>query len=125
MSLLGNIIWVIFGGFFVFLGYIIGGIAMCLTIIGIPFGFQCFKLAIFALLPFGQDTRMVNGDMSGLSLIFNIIWLLIGGWFVFLNHLFWGILLSITIIGLPFGLQHFKLMKLAFIPFGREIIDTP
>lgn len=124
MSILGNIIWVIFGGFFVFLGYLTGGLVLCMTIIGIPFGFQCFKLAIFALLPFGQDTRMAGGDMGGFALIFNIIWIIFGGWFVFLNHLFWGILLSITIIGLPFGMQHFKLMKLAILPFGREIIDV-
>ena len=124
MSLLGNIIWLIFGGFFIFMGYLIGGIVLCFTIIGIPWGFQCFKLAIFALFPFGSDTRYVESDHSGFNLLLNIIWLIFGGIWIMLNHLFWGIILSITIIGLPFGLQHFKMMRLAITPFGREVYDV-
>jgi uncharacterized membrane protein YccF (DUF307 family) len=123
MSLIGNIIWLIFGGIFVFIGYVIGGIALCMTIIGIPWGFQCFKLAIYALLPFGSDTRRSDNNDSSLNLIMNIIWLIFGGIWVAMSHLLWGILLSITIIGLPFGFQHFKMMRLAFTPFGRQIYD--
>ncbi len=124
MSLLGNLIWLIFGGFFVFVGYIAGGIALCVTIIGIPWGFQCFKLAIFALFPFGSETRSDGCEGSSLNLVMNIIWLIFGGIFVALNHLVWGLFLSVTIIGLPFGIQHFKMMRLAFTPFGREIYDV-
>ena len=125
MSLLMNILWIILGGFFVFLGYLTGGIVFCLSIIGIPLGFQCFKLAIFSLFPFGSDTRPkphyeVN---ETLNLLANIIWLIFGGIWIMLNHLVWGIVLCISIIGIPFGLQHFKMMKLAFTPFGREIYD--
>ena len=125
MSLLLNILWIIFGGFFVFLGYLTGGIVLCLTLIGIPWGFQCFKLALFSLFPFGSDTR-AKTDYSvnhTLNFIANIIWLIFGGIFVVLNHLVWGCLLCITIIGIPFGLQHFKMMRLGFTPFGREVFD--
>ena len=123
MSLFGNIIWFIFGGVFIFFGYVVGGIVLCMTIIGIPWGFQCFKLAIYALFPFGSDTRRSDDNDSSLNLIMNIIWLIFGGLWVAISHLVWGLLLSITIIGLPFGLQHFKMMRLAFTPFGRQIYD--
>lgn len=126
MSLLLNIIWLVFGGFFVSMGYIAGGIALCFTIIGIPWGFQCFKLAVFALFPFGQDTRMKDNPAPQdlINIILNIIWLIFGGIWVMLNHIFWGIVLCITIIGIPFGLQHFKMVKLALWPFGRQIYST-
>jgi uncharacterized membrane protein YccF (DUF307 family) len=126
MSLLLNILWLIFGGIFVSLGYIAGGIALCFTIIGIPWGVQCFKLAIFALFPFGQDTRMADRPASQdlINVILNIIWLIFGGIWVMLNHLFWGLVLCITIIGIPFGIQHFKMVKLALWPFGREIYSS-
>ena len=123
MSLFGNIIWFIFGGVFIFFGYVVGGIALCMTIIGIPWGFQCFKLAIYALFPFGSDTRRSDDNDSSLNLIMNIIWLIFGGLWVAISHLVWGLLLSITIIGLPFGLQHFKMMRLALTPFGRQVYD--
>ncbi|WMS86410.1 YccF domain-containing protein [Pleionea litopenaei] len=125
MSLLMNILWIILGGFWVFLGYLSGGIALCFTIIGIPWGFQCFKLAIFSLFPFGSDTRARIQEPSSetLNLLANIVWLIFGGIWVVLGHLFWGIALCFTIIGIPFGLQHFKMMRLGFTPFGREIYD--
>lgn len=125
MSLLLNLIWIILGGFFVFLGYLCGGIALCLTLIGIPWGFQCFKMAIFSLFPFGSETRAVpSHETNGvLNLFANIIWLIFGGIFVVFSHLFWGIVLCISIIGIPFGIQHFKMMRLGFTPFGREIFE--
>jgi len=123
MSLLGNIVWFLFGGVFVFLGYLMGGFALCCTIIGIPWGIQCFKLSLFALFPFGSDTRVVDGGVSDINLILNIVWLIFGGVWIAVNHLLWGIALSISIVGLPFGIQHFKMLRLAFTPFGREIID--
>ena len=124
MSIIGNILWFIFGGVFVFFGYLIGGIALCLTIVGIPWGFQCFKLAIFALFPFGSETRVIDNDSSNINLLFNIIWLIFGGLWIAVNHLVWGLFLSITIIGLPFAIQHFKMVRLAFTPFGREIYEV-
>ncbi len=125
MSLLMNLLWIVFGGFFVFLGYLGGGIALCCTIIGIPWGFQCFKLAIFSLFPFGSDTRARPYQETNdvLNLFANIIWLIFGGIWVVLCHMFWGIFLCLTIIGIPFGIQHFKMMKLGFTPFGREIFE--
>ncbi|WP_196140108.1 YccF domain-containing protein [Aliikangiella sp. G2MR2-5] len=126
MSILLNILWIIFGGFFVFMGYIAGGLALCLTIIGIPWGIQCFKLAILALFPFGSEVTSryrQSAPTGGINILLNIIWLIFGGIWVVFSHLFWGIALCVTIIGIPFGLQHFKLMKLAFTPFGRDIVD--
>ena len=126
MSLLMNLLWIIFGGIFVFFGYLCGGLALCFTIIGIPWGFQCFKLAVFSLFPFGSDTRPLPYGHSNetLNLFANIIWLIFGGIWVVLCHMFWGIFLCFTIIGIPFGLQHFKMMRLGFTPFGREIFEV-
>ncbi|WP_025764707.1 YccF domain-containing protein [Dyadobacter tibetensis] len=120
MNLIGNIIWLIFGGFAVFVEYMIGGLLLCLTIVGIPFGLQCFKIGLFTLLPFGQQVREAPQASGCLSLVFNIIWIVVAGFWIALTHLFFGILLAITIIGLPFAQQHFKLMRLSFAPFGKE-----
>lgn len=123
MNFIGNIIWVIFGGFFSALGYIIGGLFLCATVIGIPFGLQCFKIAGFVLLPFGK--RAVNRQTSDgcLSLFANIIWLICGGWYTALGHLFWAILLALSIIGLPFAKQHLKLIEVSLFPFGKRVIN--
>jgi len=97
-----------------------------MTIIGIPWGIQCFKMAILALFPFGSEVSSRYPDScptSGLNIILNIIWLIFGGLFIVFNHLIWGIVLCLSIIGIPFGIQHFKLMKLGFTPFGRHIVD--
>jgi len=124
MSLIGNLFWLIFGGIFVFLGYLMGGLVLCMTIIGIPWGIQCFKLAIFALFPFGSETRRTDNDSSDINIILNIIWLVFGGIWTAVNHLLWGLFLTITIVGLPFAVQHFKMMRLALTPFGRVIYDV-
>lgn len=121
MNLIGNIIWLIFGGFVVFLEYMAAGLALCVTIVGIPFGIQCFKIGIMTLFPFGQHVREVPGDSGCLSMVFNIIWIFLGGIWIAATHLIFGVLLAITIIGLPFAKQHFKLMSLSFTPFGKEI----
>lgn len=121
MNLIGNIIWLVFGGILVFLEYMIAGLVLCLTIIGIPFGIQCFKIGMLALFPFGQQVREVSGDTGCLSTVFNVIWIVIGGIWIALTHLVFGIILAITIIGLPFAKQHFKLMSLSLTPFGKEV----
>ncbi|MCF2446273.1 YccF domain-containing protein [Dyadobacter sp. CY345] len=121
MNLIGNIIWLIFGGLFVAVEYFLAGLILCATIIGIPFGIQCFKIGIFTLMPFGREVREIPGEGGCLSTVFNIIWIFLGGIWIALTHLIFGILLAITIIGLPFAKQHFKLMSLSFAPFGKDI----
>ncbi|MGQ8338214.1 YccF domain-containing protein [Sunxiuqinia sp. A32] len=122
MSTLGNIIWIVFGGFLVFLQYLIGGLVLCLTIVGIPFGIQTFKLALLALWPFGKNIEYMDYAPGCLSTIMNILWLIFGGIWIALTHLVFGLLFAITIIGIPLARQHFKLMSLALTPFGRRVV---
>jgi uncharacterized membrane protein YccF (DUF307 family) len=122
MKILGNIIWLIFGGFAIFMEYILAGLALCVTIIGIPFGIQAFKLGVLALWPFGQRIEYMDYAPGCLSTIMNILWLIIGGIWIALTHLLFGILLFITIIGIPWGKQHFKMVSLALTPFGRRLV---
>ena len=121
MNILGNIIWIVFGGLIIFLMYVISSILICLTIIGIPFGIQTLKLSMLALVPFGKDVLYKKNEPGCLSTIMNIIWILIGGLWISIVHFVFGLLLAITIIGIPFALQHFKLGMLALTPFGKEI----
>jgi uncharacterized membrane protein YccF (DUF307 family) len=122
MNLIENILWLIFGGLAAAIGYVIGGIILCVTIIGIPFGLQCFKIAGFVLWPFGR--RVVNSGYSlgCLTTIFNIIWIVCGGFYTACVHLFFAFILAITIIGLPFAKQHLKLVELSLMPFGKSIV---
>jgi uncharacterized membrane protein YccF (DUF307 family) len=119
MSVFGNIIWLIFGGFLAGLGYIVGGIALCLTIAGIPFGIQTIKIGVATFAPFGREVREFENANSVGNTIFNMIWIILFGWEIALAHLAHGLLLAITIVGLPFAKQHFKLIPLALLPFGR------
>lgn len=121
MKTLGNIIWVIFGGLMIAIEYFIAGFMMMVTIIGIPFGLQAFKLGVLALWPFGHSVERKENTSGCLNLLMNIIWFFVGGIWIALSHLFWGIIFCITIIGIPFGKQHFKLIHLALTPFGREV----
>jgi len=122
MKFLGNIIWLVFGGIIISAEYVVSSILLMATIIGIPFGIQTLKLAVLALWPFGRDIRVVQNNTGCLSTIMNIIWFFIGGIWIAITHLAFGILFAITIIGLPFAKQHFKLAGLALTPFGREIV---
>lgn len=121
MSLLGNIIWLIFGGLVAAIGYFIGGLGMCLTIIGIPFGIQSFKLGVAVLTPFGREIVELPNANSPLRLIFNILWIILFGWGIALAHLAAAAILAITIIGIPFAWQNIKLIPLALLPFGRDL----
>lgn len=121
MKIIGNILWLIFGGLECALGYFSGSIALILTIIGIPLGIQTFKLGLLCLWPFGSQVSESADSYGCLNVIMNIIWFIFGGLYTCLAHLFFGILLCITIIGIPFGKQHFKMAKLALFPFGRKI----
>lgn len=123
MSLLGNILWILLGGgIILFFEYLISGLLLCVTIIGIPFGIQCIKLSILGLIPFGKEIRHTDSASSGLSLIMNVIWILIGGIWIALTHLFFAVLCAITIIGIPFAKQHMKLAALSLVPFGKEVV---
>ena len=122
MSILGNLIWFIFGGFILGLVYMFGGLVLCLAIVGIPFGLQIMKLGAFAMWPFGGAVVQRERPMGCLSLFLNVLWIVFGGIEVALSHLALGVAFCVTIIGIPFGLQHFKLMMLALLPFGHEVI---
>jgi len=119
MGLLGNLLWLIFGGFIGASMWFVVGILLCTTIIGIPLGVQAFKLAGYVLMPFGRETFI--GDFGIGGAIGNVIWIILFGWELTLYHLVMAILLSITIIGIPFGQQHIKIARLAFLPFGARI----
>ncbi|MBS1248862.1 MAG: Inner membrane protein YccF [Chloroflexi bacterium] len=121
MNLLGNIIWLIFGGFLTGLGYIIGGLLTCLTIVGIPFGMQAIKIGVATMAPFGTEIVPTEKANRPLRVIFNMIWLILFGWEIAVAHFVHGIILAITIIGLPFAKQHFRLIPLALFPFGQEL----
>ena len=121
MKFLGNILWFLLGGFIVSIYYFIVGLLFCITIIGIPFGLQLIKLAGFALWPFGHEIQSDTNDGGCLSIFMNVIWILVGGIEIAMLHLTFGVFLCITIIGIPFGLQHFKMALLALIPFGKKI----
>ena len=121
MKFIGNILWLILGGLLVSLYYFIAGLVFCITIIGIPFGLQLFKMGVFALWPFGHDVASDVNDGGCLSIIMNILWILFGGIEIATLHLGFGLLCCITIVGIPFGLQHFKMALLALIPFGKKI----
>ena len=121
MKSLGNIIWLILGGLLIALIYVLVGILMCITIIGIPFGLQLFKLGGYALWPFGHE--LVNGpnEPGCVSIVMNLIWILLGWWEIAIIHLVSGIIFCITIVGIPFGVQHFKMALNSIFPFGKEI----
>ena len=122
MNVVLNIIWFLFGGVMIAIEYAVSSLLMMLTIVGFPFGLQTLKLAAVALWPFGTEISGDGGWPSGcLAGILNVIWWFLGGFVIALTHLAWGLFFCITIVGIPFGLQHFKLMKLAFFPFGKTI----
>ena len=124
MNLLLNIIWLIFGGFIVVIGYLLGSILLCITIIGIPFGVQCFKLAGLAIAPFGREVREKEPPGGCVAVVMNIIWIILPGLELALIHLTLALLFAITIIGLPIAAQHLKMTRLALIPFGFEVRDA-
>lgn len=121
-NLLGNIIWLVFGGLISALIYVFGGLVLCITIIGIPFGIQCFKIAGLVLAPFGREVVSSSNNTGCLSVLFNIIWILCGGLWTAITHIVFGILLYITIIGIPWGRQHFKLVEISLMPFGKRVV---
>jgi len=124
MNLLLNIVWLVFGGFIVVIGYLLGSLILCITIIGIPFGIQCFKLAGLAIAPFGREVREKEPPGGCVSVGMNIIWIILPGLELAIFHLIMALLFAITIIGLPIAAQHLKMTRLALIPFGFEVREN-
>ena len=118
-----NVLWLVLGGIFTAVEYVVASLLLMVTIVGIPFGMQTLKLAGLALWPFGKEVR--TGGRSGgcLYVLMNVLWILLGGIWIALSHLVFGAILCITVIGISFGLQHFKLAALALTPFGKDIVE--
>jgi len=115
-----NLLWIVFGGFIIALEYLLGGLLLCLTVIGIPFGVQCFKLAGLGLMPFGKDIVDAPGS-SPVGCVLNVFWIIVAGIWIFLSHIGLALGLAVTIIGIPFAIQHVKLALLALAPFGKIV----
>jgi uncharacterized membrane protein YccF (DUF307 family) len=124
MSVLGNLLWLVLAGWWVALAYVIAGIINILTIIGIPFGIQAFKLAGYALWPFGRVVVTTDAGYGPLALIGNVIWFILAGWELALAHILAGLLLCLTIVGIPLGIASFKMVWLALVPFGKRIMPA-
>jgi uncharacterized membrane protein YccF (DUF307 family) len=122
MRLLLNLIWLVFGGLWLALGYAIVALVMFILIITIPFGIAAARIALFCLWPFGR-TLVRRPDAGTGSLVGNIIWVILAGWWLALGHLVTGVLMCLTIIGIPLGLANFKLIPVSLTPFGRDIVD--
>lgn len=117
LNFLGNVIWLLFGGFLAAAGYFLGGLFFCLTIIGIPFGIQSFKLGVASLTPFGKDVVAQKQQSGPLHTMMDVIWAIFFGWEIALAHLTAALALAITIVGIPFALQLLKLVPVALLPF--------
>ena len=122
-STVGNVLWLVLAGFWLALAYAIAGLINMVTIIGIPFGIQSFKLAGYALWPFGRVVVQRPGRDAGLSTLGNVLWFFLGGFWLAMSHLFVGLLLCLTIIGIPLGLASIKMAGLAIAPFGKQVVS--
>ena len=121
MKSLGNILWLIFGGLLIAIIYFLVGLIMCLTLIGIPFGAQLFKLGTYSLWPFGHEIQYGPNEPGCLSTVMNLLWILLGWGEIAIIHLVFGLLFCITIVGIPWGVQHFKMAWNSIFPFGKVI----
>jgi uncharacterized membrane protein YccF (DUF307 family) len=118
-----NVIWLVLCGFWMFLGYLLAGVLLCITIIGSPFGLASFRIGRYALWPFGYTT-VERRDAGAASCVGNVLWLILGGWWLAIGHVVTGLLLCVTIIGIPLGIANFKLIPVSLLPLGREIVRT-
>jgi uncharacterized membrane protein YccF (DUF307 family) len=118
-----NIIWLVLCGFWMAVGYVVAGVICLVLIITIPFGIASFRIAGYALWPFGRTT-VVRHDAGAMSAIGNVIWVIVAGWWLALGHIVTGIALCVTIIGIPLGIANFKLIPVSLFPLGREIVPT-
>jgi uncharacterized membrane protein YccF (DUF307 family) len=118
-----NLIWLVLSGFWLFLGYLLAGLLLCVTVIDIPFGVAAFRIGAYALWPFGYTT-VERRDAGAPSFLVNVVWLILAGWWLALGHILTGIALCVTIIGIPLGIANFKLIPVSLFPLGREIVRT-
>ena len=121
MNSVGNIFWLLLGGIVIAIIYYIVGLLMCITIIGIPFGVQLFKLGTYSLWPFGHELVDGPNEPGCVSVFMNLIWILCGWWEIAILHVFCGLIFCITLVGIPLGMQHFKMAVASVFPFGKEI----
>ncbi|TFD25155.1 MULTISPECIES: YccF domain-containing protein [Cryobacterium] len=124
MKTLLNIIWLVLSGFWLFLGYMVAALIMCILIVTIPWGIAAARIGVYALWPFGK-TVIETPNAGVASLLGNVVWVILAGWWIALEHLLSGIALCLTIIGIPFGIANFKLIPVALMPLGKQIVDTP
>jgi uncharacterized membrane protein YccF (DUF307 family) len=129
MTLLLNILWFIFGGFITGLAWLVGGALLAITIVGLPWAQAAFRIGAFAFAPFGkriEERRIVTGredlGTGSMGLVLNILWIILGGWHIALAHLLVGAVQCVTIVGIPFGLQNFKLTLIALAPIGKTVV---
>jgi uncharacterized membrane protein YccF (DUF307 family) len=118
-----NLIWLVLAGFWLFLCYLFAGVLLCITLIGIPFGIAAFRIGRYALWPFGYTT-IERRDAGAPSCVGNVLWLILGGWWIALGHVVTGIIQCLTIIGIPLGVANFKLIPVCLMPLGREVVPT-
>ncbi|WP_328424703.1 YccF domain-containing protein [Streptomyces sp. NBC_00443] len=123
MKTILNVIWLVLSGFWLFIAYLAAGLLLCITIIGIPFGIAAFRIGVYALWPFGYTT-IERREAGAPSCVGNVLWLVLAGWWLALGHIATGLVLCITIIGIPFGIANFKLIPVSLFPLGREIVPT-
>ncbi|WP_445401813.1 YccF domain-containing protein [Streptomyces sp. LE64] len=123
MKTILNVIWLVFSGFWLFLGYLLAALLLFVTIIGIPFGLAALRIGVYALWPFGQ-TVVDRPGAGAPSCVGNVLWLVLAGWWLALTHVVTGVLQCLTIIGIPLGLANFKMIPVSLMPLGKEIVST-
>ncbi|SDN29249.1 Uncharacterized membrane protein YccF, DUF307 family [Lentzea albidocapillata subsp. violacea] len=124
MRLILNVIWLVLAGFWMAVGYAVAGVICCILIITIPWGIASFRIANYALWPFGREVVDKPGAGTG-SLLGNVIWIIVAGLWLAIGHIVTGIALCVTIIGIPLGIANFKLVKVSLVPLGKEIVEVP
>lgn len=123
MRFLLNVVWLVFGGFFLALGYVVAGALLAITVVGIPFAVASFRMANFALWPFGR--QLVDEPGAGVGAgVGNVLWVVLAGWWIALGHVLTGIAQCLSIIGIPLGIANFKLVPVSLLPMGKRIVDT-
>lgn len=122
MRIIGNVLWLVFGGLEAAIGYFTGSLAMACTIIGLPVALQTFKIGLLCLWPFGAEIEDTDSLDGCIRIPLNVLWIIMGGLWAWLMHIIFGVLLFITIIGIPFGRQHFKMARLSLAPFGKRVL---
>ncbi|GAA2319590.1 YccF domain-containing protein [Streptomyces caniferus] len=123
MKFILNVLWLVLSGLWLALGYVLAGVICCILIITIPFGIASFRIAGYALWPFGRTT-VVRHDAGVGSAIGNVVWIIFAGWWLALGHIITGLALCVTIIGIPFGIANFKMIPVSLMPLGRDIVPT-